>query len=330
MLLGCCLLITSPTHFGSVANAWADAPSQDEARSLFQQARALVMAEDYASALEKLERVAAYKRTPQVVYYIGLCHEKLGKLVMALGEYRIAVDDARAAKADDVVAEATAAIARIEPRIPRVTIVRGENASAAAITVDGKVLGDAVVGTPMPLDPGTHVIVAGATGHQPFRQEVTLVEGDTIRVEVVMEAFSGAGKDSKEDTSSTNDSASDGPTRWPAWVAFSVGVAGFGTAGVFAATRHKALSDLESACPSKTSCDRSNRNTYLRGKRDSMMVNIGLGVGAAGLITGATWLLLTNGSPEPKPVAQPPQPGLSIRPAPPPGGWAGVNIDGTF
>ncbi len=88
--------------------------NKEQARALFQEALALVAAADYATALEKLQRVASYKRTPQVEFYIAVCHENMGKLVMALGEYRIAMADASTAAVTDVVSEAAAAIEKLE------------------------------------------------------------------------------------------------------------------------------------------------------------------------------------------------------------------------
>ena len=64
------------------------------ARELFREATALMAGGDYASALSKLQQVASFKNTPQVRFNIGVCQEKLGRLVVALGEYRIAIADA--------------------------------------------------------------------------------------------------------------------------------------------------------------------------------------------------------------------------------------------
>ncbi len=344
-LLCFCVALAAPAYVGSATTARADTPTKQEARTLFQEALAHVAAGDHATALGKLERVAAFKRTPQVGFYIGFCHEKLGKLVMALGEYRIALADAQAAGANDVVAEAQEAIARVEPRIPRLTIHRGEGADTASISVDGKPLGDPAIGQPMPFDPGTRVVVAQASGFLPFRQEVRLAEGEKASIEVKMVKRSpGAAvaptppapadpKDNGAPPSSASATLdTEGGSNTLAWVATGIGVVGLGASGYFLMQRSKAISDLDDACAgNRNACPTSMQDTYDNGKRDTMFANIAMGVGAAGLVTGAVLFLTSGGSSSGGELKQPDQPGLSVRVAPPSqDGWAGLRVDGRF
>jgi hypothetical protein len=342
-LLCFCVALAVPAYGGT---ARADTPTKQEARTLFQEALAHVAAGDHATALGKLERVAAFKRTPQVGFYIGFCHEKMGKLVMALGEYRIALADAQAAGASDVVAEAQEAIARVEPRIPRLTLHRGENAETASISVDGKPLGDPAIGQPMPFDPGTRVIVAQASGFLPFRQEVRLAEGEKASIEVKMVKRSPGAvvaptpgpTDPKDDGASPSSPASttldtEGGSNTLAWVATGIGVVGLGASGYFLMQRSKAISDLDDACAgNRNACPTSMQGTYDDGKRDTMFANVALGVGVVGVATGVVLFLTSGGgSSEGETLKQPDQPGLSVRVEPPSqGGWAGLRVDGRF
>jgi len=300
----------------------------EEARTLFQEALALVDAADYATALQKFERVALYKRTPQVGYYVALCHEKLGMLVLSLGEYQRALTDARAAGLDDVASEISDAIAQLEPRIPRLTIVRGDGAATAAISVDGKMVGDAAVGKPMPFDPGTRTIVAATAGFVPFRRDVRLVEGQTVSVEVVLDV-------PVPEQAPTEVSQNSSTLKTMAWVATGIGVAGLGASAYFAYARSKAISDLDDACENRRKCPQSMRGRFDEGRRDTLFVNTGLAVGAAGLVAG-TVLFIVSPSTDHRTVTQPSQsgqrsqPSLTMRVEPPPGGWAGIRVDGTF
>ncbi len=51
------------------------------ARTLFQDGLQLEAANNFAGALAKFQEVAQVKRTPQVVFHIALCQEKLGHWV---------------------------------------------------------------------------------------------------------------------------------------------------------------------------------------------------------------------------------------------------------
>ncbi len=331
--------------------AHAQELTKTQARARFQEALALVAAGDYATAFDKLEQVASYKRTPQVVFYIGVCHENMGKLVMALGEYRIALADGKAAGSQDVVSEAKAAIAKLEPRIPLLTITKGKGADAATIMVDGKEVGDAAIGAPMPFDPGTRVVVAQAPSHKPFRQEVKLGQREKVSIEVTLEkrgdgaeaplppAGEAPPPDTNEETSppkdgtvSTEDLA-DADSHTLAWLSTGIGVAGLGASAYFLSKRSQAISDLDEACGSnKNACPASMKSTYDDGKQHTMLANVALGVGVVGVATGIILFASGTGSgPSEEQPKQPDQPGLAWRVVPSsPGSWAGVSFDGRF
>ncbi|MCU0693664.1 MAG: PEGA domain-containing protein [Polyangiaceae bacterium] len=340
-LLAACLLAAIPTVAPSAARA--QELTAQQARSLFQEARALIAGGDYATALVKLERVATFKRTPQVVYYVGVCHEKTGKLVMALGAYRIALADAQAAGTHEVVREAQASVARLEPRIPLLTLTKGQGAQAATIQVDGKEIGDAAMAEPMPLDPGTHVIEAHAQGFKPFRRETTLSEGDKPSIEVALvektdDAPPASGADTTDaPTEGDNSSADLGQTASEAgsstlgWIVTGVGVAALATSGYFFAQRSSAMSDLDDQCgPDRDQCPASAKGTYDDGKKYTTLGNIALGVGAVGVVTGVIILVTSGGSSseqEPSQLSRV----ASVRVLPcAQGSWAGLSLDGRF
>ena len=130
---------------GLLSHADASAQSKEEldkARAAFREGLALSAANNCAGALVKFKAVAAVKMTPQVAFNIAECEEKLGKLVSALGNYRLAQSAAVGdRKAKDVAANAAPRIASLEDRIPKFTIKRGKGAEAAKVELDGNELG---------------------------------------------------------------------------------------------------------------------------------------------------------------------------------------------
>ena len=338
-LFAACVLASTPVLVGHVSPVQAEekALNTQQARALFQEALALVAAGDYPNALGKLERVASFKRTPQVVFYIAVCHEKMGKLVMALGEYRIAYADAEAAGASDVVSEAKDAITALEPRIPTLALTKGEGSQAAVIRVDGKELGDAILAEPMPFDPGTRVIEASASGYKPYRREVRLEEGKKTSITVTLEPVSAAvappvtdgrpAEDKPDPTVGTSDVESASSSTL-AWVSMGVGVVSLAASGFFYQRRSKAISDLDDVCGTdKDRCPASAQSTYDAGKRDTMIGNVALGVGVVGVVTGLI-LFASDGSSGEEP-AQPKAASVRVTPSSQ-GAWAGMSLDGRF
>lgn len=157
-----------------------------EARSKFQRAIELEQASNYAGALKLFREVGAVKMTPQVRYHIATCEENLGQLVAALGGYELAMSTGDQMPAE-FIAEVQTSIDELKARIPKLIIERGEGAEAATIELDGVALGQASIGVEVPLNPGPHSVIAQAPGYENFQQTVTVVEGSTETLSVVLQ-----------------------------------------------------------------------------------------------------------------------------------------------
>ncbi|MCS6901629.1 MAG: hypothetical protein RMJ98_18470, partial [Myxococcales bacterium] len=157
------------------------------ARALFQEGLQLEAGGNFAGALAKFEEVAQLKRTPQVLFHIAFCQEKLGKLVAALGGYRLVAleggDDPKNAK---VVQAAQEALAGLEKRVPSLTVKRGKGADLAKILLDGVELGASTLDKPQQVDPGAHSLEATHPSKQPFKEVINLSEGESKTIEVVL------------------------------------------------------------------------------------------------------------------------------------------------
>jgi hypothetical protein len=75
-----------------------------------------------------------------------------------------------------------------------------------------------------------------------------------------------------------------------------VGAASLITSGIFFALRQSAISDLDSSCPTRNNCDPSLQDKASSGRTYSTISLITLGVGVAGLGTGAALFFIGNGS----------------------------------
>lgn len=275
------------------------------AREQFGQALALQTAGDWAGALALLKQVAAVKSTPQVRFNIALCEENLGRLVAALGDYELAAADARAEGADQVAEEVEARREALSQRIPKLTLKRGSGAEAASIALDGVSLGDQVVGSAMPTDPGPHTIEATAPGFKPFRKAVRVAERQSETVEIVLEPEPVPARPAV----SSGGPAARGRSPIYGYVAGGVGITSLAASGVFFGLRAAKISDLDQACNAGRVCPPDLKDDIARGKLYTTMANVTLAVGAVALVGGVV-LVLTSA----------PRTGASVALAPAAGG----------
>jgi hypothetical protein len=178
-VLGLSLLAAPSAH----AQQKASKDELDKARVAFTEGVALAAANNCAGALVKYKAVIKVISTPQILFNIGECEERLGRLVEAIGSYRIAASQAADdKKAANVLKAVGSRIDDIEGRLPKLTISRGKGAEAAAVELDGQEVGQ--LGAAMPVNPGPHVIVARVSGKEYLRETVTLAEKETKTFDV--------------------------------------------------------------------------------------------------------------------------------------------------
>ncbi len=304
-LLAGLALSFAPRHALAQEPAETSADALKRAREQFGQALALQTAGDWAGALALLKEVAAVKSTPQVRFNMALCEEKLGRLVAALGDYELAAADARAENAEQVAEEVEGRLEALRQRIPKITVRRGSGAEAAEVALDGVTLGDQVVGTPMPADPGPHTIEAKAPGFKPFRKALRLVEQQSETVEIVLEpepvpAPEYGGPLQPQPTGKNLKTAG--------YVIGGLGVLTLGASGVFFGLRAGKISDLDKACPNRTCPSTNQQDDIDAGKLYTTLANVTLAVGVAAVAGGVVLVIASGPSKEPA-VALAPAPG---------------------
>jgi hypothetical protein len=280
----------------------------DKARTLFQEAVALAAANNCAGALVKYKAVVQVKMTPQVAFNIAECEERLGRLVSALGNYRLAAslagDDKRA---QNVLKEVTGRIDAIEARLPKLTITRGKGADAATIELDGSEIGQVQLGTPMSVDPGPHVIVARSGNKEYVHETVTLAEKDTKTFDVKMDVPRPKVEAPVEEPT-PEPKAPPPKSRVPGIAVTAVGgvalVAGAALLGIGMSKAGTLSSDpacKNGQCPKN---DTAAMNAYNSGRT---LTGAGEVAGLVGLVGAGVgiWLLVTSGPQKAKPTDAP-------------------------
>ncbi|AUX39773.1 hypothetical protein SOCE26_011680 [Sorangium cellulosum] len=166
-LLGCALL--SPAWLQAHAEA-REARRAEEAddvatralRLQFAQGLTLEGAGRWADALERFEAIARLRPTANVTFHIGLCHDRLGRLLKAERTYHDARTAARAAPPEALaaspamLAEIDARLHDLDGRMPRIVLNLAGATEGVIVLLDGAPVQPSKA---LRADPGPHVAV---------------------------------------------------------------------------------------------------------------------------------------------------------------------------
>ena len=178
--------------------AWLAAPTAHAverdaatAQALFDQGRALMAEKKYSEACPKLAESQRLDPGMGTLYHLADCYEGSGKVASAWAAFLEVASLAAAAGQTDRVNAAETRAKRLEARLPRLTIVVPDASRLPDLRVvrDDVDVGSVQWGTPLPVDPGAHKVVASAPGHRSFTDSVVLKEGGSATLPIpVLEA----------------------------------------------------------------------------------------------------------------------------------------------
>jgi hypothetical protein len=163
---------------------------EKQAQALFVDGMKLMAKKQYAEACDKLARSQELDPGMGTQYRLAECYEKLGRLASAFDQYTAVADAAKAAGKPDREAVARKRAAGLEPRVAKLTIVLPPSVAAlSGLTVarDGKPVDAKLYGTPIPVDPGDHVVTVNAPGKKTFEGKVWAEASSKLTVAVALE-----------------------------------------------------------------------------------------------------------------------------------------------
>src|SRR5688500_12698709 len=167
---------------GAVLVAPAVARAADPAAAREQLKMGYELAQDGKCDKAMPHFVESLRLDPRAITLINLasCEEKTGRWAAALGHWADARGRAQAESATLIEEEASKRARDLEKKIPRLTVVLGSGApNGTEIARDGVVLGAVSLGVPLPVDPGSHTVVARASGRAEGAKTVALAEGES-------------------------------------------------------------------------------------------------------------------------------------------------------
>ena len=146
-----------------------------EAEVLFRDGRALIKQGKLAQGCAKIEASERLESSVGTLLNLGDCREKLGKVAGAWAAFKKAEAQAKHAGNDDKREdEARRRALALEPKLPSLTIELAAPVPGLVLRRDGEVIDPALVGTAIPLDPGTYTITAEAPGRAPWRSDLVI------------------------------------------------------------------------------------------------------------------------------------------------------------
>lgn len=154
------------------------------AQSLFYEARALMGKNQWAEACPKLEESNRLDPGIGTQFNLADCNEHIGKTATAWAGFLDVAAQAKTANQAERERVARKRAQALEGKLPKLVVEVPSSMPGLEVKRDGILVGGATYGTAIPVDPGTHKIVATAPNKQPWETQVQAVEGKVARVTV--------------------------------------------------------------------------------------------------------------------------------------------------
>jgi len=286
-------------------------PKHDPAAAddLFTRGKELLAQGNWPEACAKFQASMELDPAVSTLLKIAKCHEREGKLALALHDYRaaLALNRTRPNQTEERRAEleafANAALAELEPRVPKLRVVVTNRPAGLKITRDGQELPLAALGEDLPVDPGTVEVVAEAPSFKQEKRSVVLREGGKQEVSitlmpietpstappppVTMSPNSEPARDRGVDSGSSR--------RTIGFVVGGVGIVGLGVAGWLGLQTMSKVSDSQQYCDASYRCKQPGVDLINDARGTQTAGFIALGVGAVALGAGI-YLVATSPS----------------------------------
>jgi hypothetical protein len=278
--------------------AHAQAKDPAAAEALFREGRSLSDAGDIAGACAKFRESDRLDPAVGTTFNIADCEERLGHLATAWTLFDEVAQRLPVADKRRTVSQKRAAA--LEPRLPKLSIRLVASAPAGTrVTRDGVELGAASLGTPLPVDPGEHVVVVSAPGRadRPFKLIVS--EREIRALEVAPGEPSAAPPETKpkETQPLPPAPAIHHESKTLGYVLGGVGIAGFVTGGIAGALTLQKKGVVREHCNADKRCDDEGMAATRSGKTVGIVTTAGLITGVVGVGAG-TYVILSAGSRE--------------------------------
>jgi hypothetical protein len=280
LILVCCLLFSSEVS--------AEQRDPVVAEQLFKQGRVALERRDYVNACKRFQESDRLDPAVGTLMNWATCEQRLGKIATAWQLWREAVD--RLDRRDDRAPFARKQLQALEPRLPQLTLKPGFPPSTPVVVLrDGVRLTESALNVPLPIDPGSHVILVRKSGHADQRYRVDIAERErrTLTIQVGLRAPQVASTEPEQDTTALT---------W-GYVLTGIGMASIGGAVVTHVMLEEKEDVVAANCPNKV-CNHQGF-AAVQDSRSLTILSRALWVaGGTALGGGVVLLLVGTGSPD--------------------------------
>ena len=272
--------------------AHAEVTSAIAAGELAEAGRALMAVKQYSAACSKLEASDRLAPSPTTQFQLATCYERLGKTASAWKQYRQLMSASPDALEQTARERARRRIDQLEPRLSYLVIDawRGQSVS---VRRDGVALDEAVLGTPVPLDPGPHAIVASAPGKRSWSTRVQLgavADQVHVTIPILQDQALEASTQSSTNLTPTVVHASGTTGSFQRTLAVAVaalGVGGIATGAVFGVKAAANWSEAKASCNPYPYCGDAGPRLASDAAHSGTISTLAFVAGGLGVATGA-------------------------------------------
>ncbi|MGZ6092604.1 MAG: tetratricopeptide repeat protein [Polyangiales bacterium] len=254
-------------------------------------------AQRYEEACQKFAESYRLDAAAGTLLNLAVCHEKVGKIASAWGEFRQALFDAKKAGRPDREALAKEHIDVLEPDLPYLTVEvpTAMRVSGLEVVRNGSVLHEGGWGTELPVDPGDVEIVGRAPGFKPrtWKIKIEKKEHKSITLQPLAKAPVPVMVVSDPGWSTTKKIGLG---------LMGVGVAGLGLGTYFGLKAIDAKHKSDDACPvfdGERRCGQTGVSQMSSARTNSWLTDVAIGVGLGSAVVG-TYLFVTGGNANPE------------------------------
>jgi hypothetical protein len=184
---GCTRIFAALGLLMPVAAAAQEPPPRSAAETLFDSARALMVAGRYAEACPKLQLSESIDPGIGTEFNLARCWELSGRLASAYAVYQRVLSETHVAGQASREAVVEERVAAIEPRLAYaiLNVGIGRVEPRFELRLDGALVDSVRWGTLVPVDPGDHTVTAAAPGARPWMARFAIErEGQRVTVDV--------------------------------------------------------------------------------------------------------------------------------------------------
>ena len=303
------MLLSPPASRMAFAAPEPSSESTAAAEALFQDARKLMGEKRYVEACPKF--AASQRLAPAVgtMLNLGDCYERLGKTASAWATFLEAATAAQRINRPDREQTARARAAAVEARLSRLVVNVDKAVPGLVVKRDGLAIDDAALGSPVPLDPGSHELEATAPGKKPWRAKIDVPPAMRFNVhvpELQDEPVASRSRQSREPPAPVIGSEeiderlldkappaapdSSGTRRVVGIGLVGLGVAGIATGSIFGLKANANWSDAQAQC-GNNGCNQDGASLASDAKTAGNISTAAFIIGAVALVTGAVLII---------------------------------------